>query len=139
MDTIAIPVSTGELADKITILEIKVERIDDATKLVNIREELDLLLRLWQPVAAARGELAAIKADLRGVNERMWDIQDGLRERERQQRFDDEFIRLARAVATTNGERVALKNAINRLSGSAFVEEKQYRAEQTEAGGQGAS
>ncbi len=134
MDTIAIPVSTGELADKITILEIKVERIDDAGKLANIREELDLLARLWQPVAAASPGLAAIKADLRAVNERMWDIQDGLRERERRQLFDDEFIRLARAVATTNGERVALKNAINRLSGSAFVEEKQYRAEHGVAG-----
>ncbi len=137
MDTITIPVSTGELADKITILEIKVDRIDDAGKLANIREELDLLSRLWQPVEAARAELAEIKADLRAVNERMWDIQDGLREREREQRFDGEFIRLARAVATTNGERVALKNAINRLSGSAFVEEKQYRAEQGVADGAG--
>lgn len=134
MDTISIPVSTGELADKITILEIKADRIGDAGKLANIREELDLLQRLWLPIAAGRDDLATMKTDLRVVNERMWDIQDGLRDRERQQLFDDEFIRLARAVATTNGERVALKNAINRLSGSAFVEEKQYRAEQPDTG-----
>ncbi|MCK9489141.1 MAG: hypothetical protein M0Q42_07050 [Xanthomonadales bacterium] len=142
MGSLTIPVATGELADKITILEIKLERIDDAGKQANVRAELDSLLPLWRQVLAASDagqasgaaqdddeDLEALKSRLREVNERMWQIQDGLRECERQQRFDAEFVRLARAVATTNGERVAIKNAINRLSGSAFVEEKQYRGE----------
>lgn len=136
MGTITIPVATGELADKITILDIKLARIDDAGKQANVRAELDQLLPLWRQVLATAGtaqagrdELDLLKTRLREVNERMWDIQDGLRERERRQCFDAEFVRLARAVATTNGERVAIKNAINRQSGSAFIEEKQYHGE----------
>lgn len=144
MGTLTIPVATGELADKITILQIKQQRIDDAGKRANVEAELAQLLPLWQQVLAAAGSaarvteegdgLATLKTRLRQVNERMWEIQDGLRECERKQQFDATFVGLARAVATTNGERVAIKNAINRLSGSAFIEEKQYHGDDGPAG-----
>nr|WP_221187414.1 DUF6165 family protein [Luteimonas sp. RC10] len=123
------PVSVGELADKITILEIKAERLDDADKLAHVRTELEALLSPWRGVEAGDPGFASLKAELKAVNTTMWDIQDGLRDRERSQTFDDEFIRLARAVATTNHARVELKNAINRLAGAGFIEEKQYAAD----------
>lgn len=129
VQTILTPVSIGELIDKITILEIKAERIADAAKLANIRTELDGLWPLWEQQQAARPALAALKDRLKAINERMWDIQDGLRAREAAQTFDDGFIALARGVYGTNGERVAVKNEINRLAGSALVEEKQYQGE----------
>lgn len=128
MNTILIPVSIGELADKLTILEIKAERIDDAGKRAHVQVELDGLCVLWEPLAATQAELAAMKQDLRAINERMWDVQDALRAKEAAQTFDDEFVSLARAVAQRNGERITVKNAINRLAGSRFIEEKQYQA-----------
>ncbi|MFL6587805.1 MAG: DUF6165 family protein [Luteimonas sp.] len=128
MSTLMAPVSIGELADKITILEIKAERIGDAQKLVNVRTELDGLLPLWAPLADKQPEMAELKTALREANTRMWDVQDALRAKEAAQDFGDEFIALARAVARHNGDRVAVKNTINRLAGSRFVEEKQYRA-----------
>ena len=127
MSTILAPVSIGELADKITILEIKAERIDDPQKLQNVRAELAGLLPLWSPLADAQPEMAEAKIVLREANARMWDVQDALRAKEAAQDFGDEFITLARAVARHNGDRVGLKNRINRLAGSRFVEEKQYR------------
>jgi len=128
VSTILAPVSIGELADKITILEIKAERIGDAQKLVNVRTELDGLLPLWAPLADAQPEMAELKIALRDANTRMWDVQDALRAKEAAQDFGDEFVELARAVARHNGDRVEVKNRINRLAGSRFVEEKQYRA-----------
>jgi hypothetical protein len=128
VSTILAPVSIGELADKITILEIKAERIGDAQKLVNVRTELDGLLPLWAPLADKQPEMAELKTALREANTRMWDVQDALRAKEAAQDFGDEFIELARAVARHNGDRVEVKNTINRLAGSRFVEEKQYRA-----------
>jgi len=128
VSTILAPVSIGELADKITILEIKAERIGDAQKLVNVRTELDGLLPLWAPLADAQPEMAELKIALREANTRMWDVQDALRAKEAAQDFGDEFVELARAVARHNGDRVEVKNRINRLAGSRFVEEKQYRA-----------
>lgn len=121
------PVSIGELADKITILEIKSDRITDPGKRDNVRIELDGLTPLWEAQVASHPDIAALKAELRTVNERMWDVQDGLRDREAQQLFDATFVDLARAVSRHNGDRVGLKNAINRLAGSQFVEEKQYK------------
>ena len=90
--------------------------------------ELEGLRPIWAQVLAASPELADEYHRLKAVNELMWDVQDGLRAREAAKDFDDEFIRLARAVAVRNGERVAIKNGINRMSGSAFIEEKQYQA-----------
>jgi len=129
VQTILTPVSIGELIDKITILEIKAERIADAAKLDNVRTELDGLWPLWLQQQAARPELAALKQQLKAINERMWDIQDQLRAKETAQDFGDGFIALARGVYGTNGERVAVKNEINRVAGSALVEEKQYQGE----------
>ncbi len=128
MNTILIPVSIGELADKLTILEIKAERIDDAGKRTHVQVELDGLRALWEPLAAAQHDLIAMKHELRAINERMWDVQDALRAKEAAQTFDAEFVTLARAVAQRNGERITVKNAINRLAGSRFIEEKQYQA-----------
>ncbi|KAF1705693.1 DUF6165 family protein [Pseudoxanthomonas suwonensis] len=127
MNTIMVPVSVGELVDKITILEIKAERIADPDKRANVVRELEGLLPLWERTGAGSPELDALKLKLRDVNERMWDVQDALRAKEAAQDFGAEFIELARAVATRNGERVGYKNDINRLAGSQFIEEKQYR------------
>ena len=129
VQTLLTPVSIGELIDKITILEIKAERITDAAKLGNVRTELDGLWPLWLQQQAARPELAMLKQRLRAINERMWDIQDQLRAKETAQDFGAEFITLARGVYGTNGERVVVKNEINRIAGSALVEEKQYQGE----------
>lgn len=129
MQTLLTPVSIGELIDKITILEIKAERITDAAKLANVRTELDGLWPLWLEQQRARAELSPLKDQLKAINERMWDIQDRLREKEAAQDFGAEFITLARGVYGTNGERVAVKNEINRVAGSALVEEKQYQGE----------
>lgn len=129
VQTLLTPVSIGELIDKITILEIKAERITEAGKLANVRTELDGLWPLWLEQQAARPALAALKDQLKAINERMWDIQDALRGKESQQDFGAEFITLARGVYGTNGERIVVKNEINRVAGSALVEEKQYQGE----------
>jgi len=129
VDAILTPVSIGELIDKITILEIKAERIADPAKLTNVRAELDGLLPLWEDQHQAQPDLGALKDQLKAINERMWDIQDQLRDKEAAQVFDEAFVKLARGVYQTNGERVQVKNEINRLAGSHLVEEKQYQGE----------
>ncbi len=128
--TISVPVSVGELADKLSILHIKHERIQDPAKRAHVAEEMAGLRPIWNRVVDANPDLAGHYDRLKAVNELMWDVQDGLRAREAAKTFDAEFIELARAVAVRNGERVAIKNGINRLAGSAFIEEKQYQAGQ---------
>lgn len=128
MNTILIPVSIGELADKLSILEIKAARIDDAGKRAHVQVELEGLRTLWDAQVAAQADLTAMKDALRAINERMWDVQDALRAKEAAQAFDADFVELARSVARHNGERIQVKNAINRLAGSRFIEEKQYQA-----------
>ena len=128
MNTILIPVSIGELADKLSILEIKAARIDDAGKRAHVQVELEGLRTLWDAQVAAQADLAGMKDQLRAINERMWDVQDALRAKEAAQLFDADFVELARSVAHHNGERIQVKNAINRLAGSRFIEEKQYQA-----------
>lgn len=128
MNTIQIPVSIGELADKLSILAIKAERIDDAGKRAHVQVEKDGLEALWAPLVEQQAELSALMADLRAINERMWDVQDALRAKEAAQAFDAEFVELARSVAHHNGDRIQVKNTINRLAGSRFIEEKQYQA-----------
>ncbi|UWX03800.1 hypothetical protein H1235_14490 [Pseudoxanthomonas sp. NC8] len=127
MNTIMVPVSVGELIDKITILEIKAERISHDDRRRNVVVELEGLLPLWHELVAQAAALRELKTSLRAVNEQMWDVQDALRAKEAAQDFGAEFIALARAVAARNGERIGIKNEINRLAGSQFVEEKQYR------------
>lgn len=128
MNTILIPVSIGELADKLSILDIKAARIDNAGKRAHVQVEREGLRALWDAQVAAQAELADMKDQLRAINERMWDVQDALRAKEAAQAFDADFIELARSVARHNGERIQVKNAINRLAGSRFIEEKQYQA-----------
>jgi len=127
MKDILVPISPGELLDKITILRIKVARIQDAGKLANIRLELSLLEQTWQDSGAPAQEVALEERALQNVNERLWDIEDRIRDKEAHQTFDREFIELARAVYVCNDERAALKRRINLQLGSRLVEEKSYR------------
>ncbi|WP_376691370.1 DUF6165 family protein [Wenzhouxiangella sp. EGI_FJ10409] len=122
-----IPVSPGELLDKLTILEIKLERIDDEAKLANVRREHELLMRVWRESGLGDEAVARLRDQLRAVNERLWEIEDAIREEERRKRFGDDFIDLARSVYQRNDERAALKRRINEILGSAIVEEKSYR------------
>jgi len=127
MSTISAPVSYGELIDKVTILEIKSERIADAAKLANVRAELDLLNATWSAHAASQGDIAAERARLKAVNEALWDIEDRIRMKEKAKAFDAEFVELARSVYIRNDERAAVKRAINETLGSTLVEEKSYQ------------
>ncbi|HWI41148.1 MAG TPA: DUF6165 family protein [Verrucomicrobiae bacterium] len=125
---VSVPISIGELLDKITILEIKKERIRNEEKLRNVVTELDLLSRVRDESVPAGEEMASVYAELRSVNEKLWDIEDDIRECERAKDFGPRFIELARAVYITNDRRAELKNVLNRLSGSLLVEEKSYEA-----------
>jgi len=127
MAELLVPISPGELIDKITILEIKSERMTDATKLLNVRTELTLLNETWRASHYATTDIDAEWAGLRGVNTQLWDIEDEIRDKERAGEFDGEFIRLARAVYVTNDERAAIKKRINAKLGSTLVEEKSYK------------
>jgi hypothetical protein len=128
MNEIHAPVSPGELVDKITILAIKSRRIGDPTKLANVRAELEALRRCWQESRYAGHDLSSDEADLTAVNERLWDIEDRIRDKERQRAFDAEFVELARAVYIENDQRAAVKKRINVALGSALIEEKSYAA-----------
>ena len=127
MSLITTPISHGELIDKITILEIKSEQIADPAKLANVRKELDLLDAVWRSDAAAAVDIAAERARLKAVNQRLWDIEDRIRLKEKAQAFDAEFIELARAVYFQNDDRAAIKREINLKLGSQLIEEKSYQ------------
>jgi hypothetical protein len=127
MNTISVPVSFGELIDKLTILEIKDARIGDAARRANVRTELDLLASTWEAAPASRTDIAAERARLRAVNEALWDIEDHIRLKEKARAFDAEFIELARSVYIRNDERAAIKREINQKLGSTLVEEKSYQ------------
>ena len=126
MSQISVPVSYGELIDKITILEIKSERITSAAKLANVRAELEILDATWRANSAARTDIAAERAALRRVNEALWEIEDRIRLKEKAKAFDAEFIELARSVYIRNDERAEIKRTINEKLGSTLVEEKSY-------------
>jgi hypothetical protein len=125
---IRVPLSVGELIDKLTILDIKAGRIADEAKRANVVREQSLLRETVAREVPASAELDALTADLRSVNEALWTIEDEIRDLERAKDFGARFIELARAVYITNDKRAALKKAINLLVGSAIVEEKSYRA-----------
>ena len=127
MKDILVPISPGELLDKITILRIKSARMTDPVKVGNVRLELDLLEKTWRESGAAIAEVAADEAALQRVNEALWDIEDKIRDKELASAFDAEFIELARAVYVTNDERAAVKKRINVALGSRIVEEKSYK------------
>ena len=119
-------ISVGEFLDKVTILEIKSERITDPAKLENVNRELDILRRIWAEAAIDYPGLAEHTAELKAINEKIWQIEDDIRDKERQQVFDDDFIQLARSVYFTNDRRAAVKRDINVAVGSNLIEEKSY-------------
>ncbi len=123
---LSVPVSPGELLDKISILEIKSERISDADKRANVHRELDLLTGLWHAAGLETSEVTKLRADLRALNESLWDIEDAIRDCERRGDFGERFVELARSVYRTNDRRAAVKRAINEALGSGIVEEKSY-------------
>ena len=123
-----VPVSVGEVLDKITILQIKLAHISDAAKRANIQNELDALLPLVAGDAFHTDQMQGLMAELKSVNEALWDIEDDIREKEAAKSFDAEFIRLARAVYVTNDKRAEIKKQINLATGSALVEEKSYES-----------
>ena len=126
MRHVEIPVSAGELVDKITILEIKAERITDAAKNANVRRELAALDAVLAPLMREQPALAELKTALREINEALWRIEDDIRDCERRKDFGARFIELARAVYRTNDRRAAAKREIDTLVGSELVEEKSY-------------
>ena len=126
MSEIRVPISPGELLDKITILRIKSARMNDPAKLVNVRSELRALEETWGGSEYAKAGIGADVTALLEVNERLWVIEDHIRDKERAKAFDAEFIRLARAVYFENDERAAIKKRINLKLGSSVVEEKSY-------------
>lgn len=128
MREIRVPLSPGELLDKLTILRIKAERIASPDQRANVRRELALLEEVWRDEVPGAPELREEEAALARVNAALWDVEDALREREAAQRFDAEFVALARSVYRHNDERAEIKRRVNLKLGSPLIEEKSYRA-----------
>ena len=122
-----VEISAGELVDKITILEIKSERIADPAKLANVRRELGVLAAVRDREVASSSQLAALTAELRQANEALWQVEDDIRDCEQRQDFGPRFIELARSIYRHNDRRAALKRSINDLLGSRLTEEKSYQ------------
>lgn len=125
-EKIEVEVSVGELLDKISILEIKRERITDQLKLINVEKELDALMRVKNDRVNFSHETERIYQELKRVNESLWVIEDEIRACEKAKQFDDEFIRLARSVYKENDRRCYLKRELNESLGSRLMEEKSY-------------
>lgn len=121
------PISIGELIDKITILEIKIDNIQDPKKLENIKCEYEHLKNIVPDALKNNEKIKILQVDLKNVNAKLWHIEDVLRLKEHNKIFDDEFVSLARSVYITNDRRAALKRDINILTGSLIVEEKSYQ------------
>ena len=128
MTDILTPISPGELLDKLTILTIKLERIEDAEKRANVAVEHAALTAVSDVHIPKDAEIVRLDAALLAVNKELWDIEDDIRDCERSGDFGAEFVRLARAVYVTNDKRAQLKKDINIHLGSALVEEKSYAA-----------
>ena len=124
--SIKVELSVGELLDKISILQIKTERIVDRCKLENINKELDALMSLWNDSIYSNSNLESEINDLKTINEELWDIEDKIRDKERNKIFDKGFIELARAVYITNDKRADIKRIINSKTRSELIEEKSY-------------
>ncbi|MEJ2382864.1 MAG: DUF6165 family protein [Xanthomonadales bacterium] len=127
MENIRVPVSPGEVLDKITILEIKSERMTDPQKVANVRVELDLLRKTWAAAITEDDTIRDLHAQLKEINEALWEIEDDIRDKERAKAFDERFIELARAVYFTNDRRSEVKKKLNLHLGSQIVEEKSYQ------------
>ena len=124
--SIKIDVSVGEIMDKLTILEIKSEKIQDEAKLANVCEERDSLLPAIDQPAYQTDEVRQLVAKLKDINLKLWEIEDEIRLKEADKSFDEGFIELARSVYFTNDQRAEVKKQINLVTGSALVEEKSY-------------
>lgn len=127
MDIIQVPVSPGEVLDKITILEIKSERISDPVKVANVRRELELLQAAWLEAVPQDKTVQRLHAKLKSINEDLWVIEDDIRDKELAKEFDQTFIDLARSVYVTNDQRANAKKELNLYLGSEIVEEKSYK------------
>ena len=127
MNDILVPISPGELLDKITILQIKAERIDDPTKVANVNTELKLLTEVWNQSVETDEVIEALTQELKRINEALWEIEDEIRDEERNKRFGGRFIELARAVYVTNDKRAEAKKKVNLHLNSTIVEEKSYQ------------
>ena len=125
---LAVEISPGELIDKITILEIKRERITNPTKLENVEREWKVLTAARDGTVKPSAELDRLAAELKRINERLWEIEDEIRDCERRKDFGKEFVELARGVYLNNDRRSEIKRAINELLGSRLSEEKSYAA-----------
>ena len=125
METINVPISPGELLDKITILEIKSEHIEDNEKRANVETELELLSKIWEKTSPDDA-LIKLKQELKENNQALWDIEDKIRIKEANQEFDQVFIELARSVYIQNDKRADTKKKINLQLGSLIIEEKSY-------------
>lgn len=126
MRSLAIPSSLGDVADRITILTIKSERMRDPAKLANVRKELAQISEVFFAAVVCTPEFYVLVERLKTINEQLWEIEDAIRECEARADFGPEFIHLARSVYRTNDTRAAIKREINTLLGSALVEEKSY-------------
>ena len=124
--SIRLEVSPGETIDKLTILEIKSERMENEVKLINVRHELDVLMSIRDLCIPYTARLDELTAELKSVNEILWEIEDDIRECEAAKDFSQTFVELARAVYVTNDQRADLKREINVLLGSSIIEEKSY-------------
>ncbi len=127
MNDILVPISPGELLDKITILQIKAERIDNPAKVANVNTELQLLTEVWNQSVETDEVIEALTQELKRINEALWEIEDDIRDEERNKRFGDRFIELARAVYVTNDKRAEAKKKVNLHLNSTIVEEKSYQ------------
>ena len=127
MENIQVPVSPGEVLDKITILEIKSERMSDPDKVANVKIELDLLQETWAGSVDEDSVIVDLHAQLKEINEALWEIEDDIRDKERAKEFDERFIELARSVYFTNDRRSQVKKDLNLHLGSAIIEEKSYQ------------
>jgi len=125
-ESISIEISYGELIDKITILEIKAAHIKNKNKLHNVQTELLILNNIYYHEISLSEEIKSLKKELKGVNERLWAIEDDIRLKEQNKEFDEKFIQLARLVYITNDRRGNIKREINEHLGSYLVEEKEY-------------
>jgi hypothetical protein len=126
-DQINVPISPGELVDKITILEIKKEFIDDINKLKNIKHEYDLLMQIYSNDVSQTDGVDSLKSKLKNINLSLWKIEDDIRDCERDKIFSERFVQLARDVYFTNDKRSKVKLEINLLLNSSLVEEKSYK------------
>ena len=127
MNELLVPVSPSELLDKMTILEIKSERINDTKKEMNVRHELELLSKVWSDSVTEDKVIANLRQQLKTINETLREIEDDIRSEEQQNRFGKEFIELARAVYITNDKRAQIKKDVNLYLGSEIFEEKSYK------------